>query len=75
VLWISLIISVIFLRKCYDKIAEYTNVKWFSTTGLLLLIGAATVIIGIGFIILLVALILMIIAFFSLPDNLPSAKE
>lgn len=71
VLWVSLIISVIFLRKCYDKIAEFTKVKWFGTTGLLFLIGAATVIIGIGFLILLVALVLMIIAFFSLPDKLP----
>jgi uncharacterized membrane protein len=71
VLWVSLIISVIFLRKCYDKIAEFTKVKWFGTTGLLFLIGASTVIIGIGFLILLVALVLMIIAFFSLPDKLP----
>jgi uncharacterized membrane protein len=71
-LWITWIISAVFLRKCYDAIAEHTKVKWFGTSGLLYLIGAATVIIGIGFIILLVALVLMIIAFFSLPDNLPA---
>lgn len=74
VLWVSLIVSVIFLRKCFDSIAEHTNVKWFGTSGLLFLVGAATVIIAIGFIIMLVALILMIIAFFSLPDNLPAKK-
>lgn len=74
ILWVSLIVSVIFLRKSFDSIAEYTNVKWFGTSGLLFLVGAATVIIAIGFIIILVALILMIIAFFSLPDNLPAKK-
>ena len=71
ILCILIIISAIYLRKSYDKIAELTNVKWFSTTGLLFLIGAATLIIGVGFIILLVAMILEIIAFFSLPDKLP----
>ena len=70
ILWISIIISAIFLRKSYDRIGELTNVKWFNTTGLLFLIGAATLIIVIGFIIILIAMILEIIAFFSLPDAL-----
>ena len=74
ILCILIIISAIYLRKSYDKIAELTNVKWFSTTGLLFLIGAATLIIGVGFIILLVAMILEIIAFFSLPDKLPEKQ-
>ena len=71
ILCVLIIISAIYLRKSYDKIAEITNVKWFSTTGLLFLIGAATLIIGVGFIIILIAMILEIIAFFSLPDKLP----
>jgi uncharacterized membrane protein len=71
ILWILMIVSMIFLRKSYNKIGELTNVKWFNTTGLLFLIGAATIIIGIGFIIILIGLILQIIAFFSLPDTLP----
>ncbi len=70
IFWILMIISVIFLRKSYDKIGEYTKVKWFSTTGLIFLIGAATTIIIIGFIILLIGMIIEIIAFFSLPDKL-----
>jgi len=74
-LWILLLISVIFLRKSYDKIGELTKVKWFNTTALLLLIGAATLIIVIGFLIILVGLVLEIIAFFSLPDKLPNTKE
>jgi uncharacterized membrane protein len=72
VLWIALIVSAIFLRKSYDKIGEITNVKWFKTTGLIFLIGALTLIILIGFIIILIGMILEIIAFFSLPENLPS---
>lgn len=71
ILCVFIIISAIYLRKSYDKIGELTNVKWFGTTGLLFLIGAATLIIGVGFIIILIAMILEIIAFFSLPDKLP----
>jgi len=75
ILWILMIVSVIFLRKSYDKIGELTNVKWFNTTGLLFLIGAATLIIGIGVIIVLIGIILEIIAFFSLPDKLPDKTK
>jgi uncharacterized membrane protein len=73
-LWILLLISVIFLRKSYDKIGELTQVKWFNTTALLFLIGAATLIIVIGFIIIIIGMVLEIIAFFSLPDKLPDKK-
>jgi len=71
ILCFIMIISAIFYKKCFDKIGEKTNVKWFSTTGLLFLIGAATLIIIIGFFILIIALIFQIIAFFSLPETLP----
>ena len=70
--WIIMIVSVIFLRKSFNKIAEVTNVKWFATTALLYLIGAFTMIILIGFLILIIAVIIEIVAFFSLPENLPS---
>jgi uncharacterized membrane protein len=43
----------------------------FNTTALLYLIGAATTIVVIGFVILLVAEILQIVAFFSLPEAPP----
>lgn len=75
VLWILMIVSAIFLRKSYDKIGEFTNVKWFNTTGLLFLIGAATLIIVIGIFIILIGIILEIIAFFSLPDKLPDKTQ
>jgi uncharacterized membrane protein len=71
VLWILLIVSAIFTRKSYDSIANGLGVNMFRTAGLLYLIGAATTIILIGFIILFVAIILNIVAFFSIPDTLP----
>ncbi len=73
--WILYLISAIFLRKSYNSIAEKTGVNLFATTGLVYLIGAATVIIGIGLIIILVARILEIISFFSLPDASQKATQ
>jgi uncharacterized membrane protein len=73
--WIILIISVFFLRKSFTKISEVTKVKWFGTTALLYLIGAFTMIILIGFLIIIIAMILEIVAFFSLPDQLPAKAE
>lgn len=66
ILWISGIISAIFLRKSFDKIAELMKVDLFKTTGTLNLIGAVTAIILVGFLIQLVAVILQVISFFSL---------
>ncbi len=71
VVWVFLIISAIFLRRSYRKIAAYLNVGMFNTAGLLYLIGAALTIVLVGFIILFVAEILQIVAFFSLPDQRP----
>jgi len=73
-LWVFLIISVLFLKKSFDRICEITNVKWFGTAGLLFLIGTATIIIGIGFLIILIGLVIGIIAFFSLPESLTDKK-
>jgi len=44
----------------------------FRTTGLLFLIGAATLIVLVGFVILFIAAILQVVAFFSIPEQLPS---
>jgi len=70
--WILTIIGALFLRKSFNGITEHTKVDMFKTTALVYLIGAATLIIIIGALILLIALILEIVAFFSLPDNLPT---
>ena len=70
VFWILQIIAAIFLRKSFNNIGEKANVGLFGTTGLVYLIGAATLIIIIGFIIIFIALIMQIVAFFSLPEEI-----
>lgn len=64
-----LVASAVFLRRSYNSIASKLNVKMFEKAGLLYLIGAATVIIGVGFILILVAEILLAISFFSIPEQ------
>jgi uncharacterized membrane protein len=43
----------------------------FNTAGLVFLIGAATAIIGVGFLLILVAQILLVVAFFSIKESTP----
>ena len=71
--WILLIISALYLRKCYNSIATHTKVSLFKTTATIYLIGAVTLIIFIGALFLLIAQIMTIVAFFTLPDNLPKS--
>lgn len=75
ILWISGLISAIFLRMSLGKVSRALNVNMFGTAALLYLIGAALTIILIGFILLFVAEILLIVAFFSIPDRLPSMAQ
>ena len=71
IVWIVYIISAVFIRRSYSSIAKHVNVGLFGTAALLYLIGAALTIILVGFILIFVAQILLIVAFFSLPDQLP----
>lgn len=75
VAWILITLGAFYLRKSYISIAEHTKVDLFKTTGLVYLIGAATLIIIIGIFILIIAKILEIVSFFSLPENLPATTE
>ncbi|MBN2600230.1 MAG: DUF996 domain-containing protein [Candidatus Thermoplasmatota archaeon] len=75
VAWIMLLIGALYLKKSYDRIAEHTKVDLFKTTGLVNLIGAATLIIVIGAFIILIAKILEIVSYFSLPENLPQTPQ
>ena len=70
VVWVFYLVSAIFLRKSYDRIATRLNVNMFHTTGLLYLIGAALTIIIVGLLIVLIAEILQIVAFFSIPEQI-----
>jgi len=73
--WIFLIISAIYLRKSYNSITEHTKVGLFKTTGTVYLIGAVSAIILIGFLIIIVAKIIEIVAYFTIPEAIPSSKE
>lgn len=69
IVWILLIVSAVYLRRSFDSIASRLNVKLFGTAGLLYLVGAATVIVGVGFLLILVAQILLVVAFFSIDER------
>ncbi len=75
VIWIFYLVASIFLKRSYDTIATRLNIGMFHTTGLLYLIGAATAIIFVGFIIVFIAEILQIVSFFSLPDQMPMGPQ
>lgn len=75
VIWVFYLISAVFLRMSYTSIAVKLNVGMFSTAALLYLIGAALTIILVGFVLLFVAQILLIVAFFSIPDQVPEPPQ
>jgi uncharacterized membrane protein len=75
VMWIFLLIGAIYLRKSYNSIAEQTNVETFKTTGTLYLVGTASIIFIVGFLIIFIARIFEIISFFSIPDNPPKIED
>ena len=64
-----LVASAVFVRRSYKSVASKSNVKMFETAGLLYLIGAATAIIGVGFLLIFVAEILLAVSFFSIPEQ------
>lgn len=68
VAWIALIVSGIFIRRAYDKMAAHLNVGYFKTAGTLYFIGAILVIVLVGFLLLFVAAIFQIIGFFSIQE-------
>lgn len=69
VVWVLLTVSGVFLRRGYSKIGKTLNIGMFGTAGLLFLIGAATTILVVGFIIIPIAFILMAVAFLSINEN------
>ena len=74
VMWVFFLISVIFLRKSYNSIANKLDVSMFKTAALVYLIGTALAIVGVGIIIIFIASILEVVAFFSLPEQVPQPQ-
>lgn len=76
VVWVFFIVSAVFVKRSYDEISKRLGVGMFHTSALLYLIGAALLIVfGVGFILMFVAVILEIVAFFSIPDQLPQPMQ
>ncbi|HZW85621.1 MAG TPA: DUF996 domain-containing protein [Nitrososphaerales archaeon] len=69
--WVLLTVSGYFLNRGYRRVASALRINLFGTAGLLFLIGAATTIIGVGFLLIPIALILLAVAFFSINDTTP----
>ena len=69
VLWIFAIIATFFYRRSLKQLSERTNVGLFSTTGLLLLIGAVLIIVGFGVILIWIASLVLAIAFFTMKPH------
>ena len=72
--WIVLIVSAIFIRRAFDKMATKLNVGTFRTAGMLYFIGALLTIIIVGFLIMFIAFILQVVAFFSIQDTQVTAQ-
>lgn len=73
--WIMFIVAAYFQRKSYEVVATRLNVGTFRTAAMLYLIGAALVIILVGFVLLFVAQILFVVAFFSIKDEAVSSPS
>lgn len=67
ILWVFAIIATFFYRRSLKQLSARTNVGLFSTTGLLLLIGAVLIIaFGLRLILLWIATLILAIAFFTM---------
>lgn len=67
VLWVFSILVAFFFRRSFGTLSEKSGVGLFSTTGLLLLIGAVLIIIfGVGLILIWISALLLAIAFFQI---------
>ena len=67
ILWVFAIIAMFFVRRSLKQLSAKTNFGLFSTTGLLLLIGAVLVIVfGLGLLLMWIAALILAIAFFTM---------
>jgi len=67
ILWVFAIIAMFFARRSLKQLSARTNFGLFSTTGLLLLIGAVLIILfGLGLLLIWIATLILAIAFFTM---------
>jgi len=68
--YILFIAATYFYKKAYSMLANALNHKLFSTAGLLMFIGAITIILfGLGAILLFIGWIILAVAFFTAPEE------
>lgn len=65
--WVFFLASAVFLRRTYKTMGSRLGVGTFGAAGTLYLLGAATAVVGIGFLLIFVAQILTAVAFWSIP--------
>jgi uncharacterized membrane protein len=69
VVWVIMLVSAVYVRRTYRSMASRLGVANFGTAGMLYLVGAATTIILVGFLLLLVAQVMVIVSFFSIEET------
>lgn len=73
--WILLIVGAWFWYQASIPMAEGTSIGLYKTGGLLIFIGAITVIVfGLGFIVMLIGEILQTVAFFTTTEKVPASS-
>lgn len=76
ILWVFAIVSAFLLRRSLRQLSTKTSVGLFSTTGLLLLIGAVLIIVvGLGLILMWIATLILAIAFFKMKPQEPQPPQ
>jgi uncharacterized membrane protein len=73
--WVIAIVAAVFLRRSFNSVSTSLGVGLFGTAGLLYFIGAILLIVFVGFILIFIAEILMIVAFFSIPEQVPQPAQ
>ena len=74
--WLGVMITgAYFQAQSYKLMAENFGVVYFKWAGNLLLWGAVTAILLVGFVLIFLSVIFLIIAFFSLPDKMPPEQN
>jgi uncharacterized membrane protein len=66
IIFVTLVISMYFLRKSMNQLSTKSGIGLFSTAGLLMLIGAVLSIVLVGFLLIFIGDILAVVAFFQM---------
>lgn len=75
ILWLGLVAGSYLLYRALSLLASHSGVELFKTTGLVYLVGAATIIVAVGALLIVLGHILLAISFYTLkPPEKPLAQ-